>query len=57
MNELQTMWSISRRKSLINCPREYVLKYSNNQSAYREIKRIRKKNPWKIYLLALSEKL
>ena len=30
MNELQTMWSISRRKSLINCPREYVLKYSNN---------------------------
>ena len=43
MNELQTMWSISRRKSLINCPREYVLKYSNNQSVYREIKRIRKK--------------
>ncbi len=34
MNELQTMWSISRRKSLINCPREYVLRYSGNQKQY-----------------------
>ena len=34
MNQLQTMWSISRRKSLINCPREYVLRYSSNQTQY-----------------------
>ena len=35
MNELQTMWSISRRKSLINCPREYVLKYRNSKWIYQ----------------------
>ena len=31
MNQLQTMWSISRRKSLINCPRQYILRYSRGQ--------------------------
>jgi len=31
MNLLQTMWSISRRKSLINCPRQYILRYSRSQ--------------------------
>ena len=36
MNQLQTMWSISRRKSLINCPREYVLRYSSNQTQYNK---------------------
>ncbi|RJU80946.1 MAG: hypothetical protein DWB99_07460 [Candidatus Poseidoniales archaeon] len=25
------MWSISRRKSLINCPRQYILRYSRSQ--------------------------
>lgn len=32
MNILQTMWSISRRKSLINCPRQYILRYSRSQN-------------------------
>ena len=32
MNKLQTMWSISRRKSLINCAHQYILRYSRNQN-------------------------
>jgi len=31
MNLLQTMWSISRRKSLVNCPRQYIMRYSRSQ--------------------------
>ena len=38
MNKLQTMWSISRRKSLINCPRQYILRYSRNQTFYNHEK-------------------
>lgn len=37
MNQLQTMWSISRRKSLINCPRQYVLRYSRSQNNWNQI--------------------
>ena len=40
MNQLQTMWSISRRKSLINCPRQYILRYSRSQSFYNHDKNI-----------------
>ena len=54
MNELQTMWSISRRKSLINCPREYVLKYSNNQNKYiNKKKKSSKKNIEDIFIRSL----
>lgn len=38
MNKLQTMWSISRRKSLINCPRQYILRYSRSQTFYNHEK-------------------
>ena len=38
MNKLQTMWSISRRKSLINCPRQYILRYSRSQTSYNNEK-------------------
>ena len=55
MNELQTMWSISRRKSIINCPREYVLKYSNNQNKYINKKKNRVKKILKIFLLGVLE--
>ena len=35
MNLLQTMWSISRRKSLLNCPRQYVMRYSRSQEKWK----------------------
>lgn len=35
MNLLQTMWSISRRKSLINCPRQYIMRYSHSQKNWK----------------------
>ena len=56
MNELQTMWSISRRKSLINCPRQYVLRYSNNQNKYiKKKKNITKKSLEDIFVSSLRE--
>ncbi len=33
MNQLQTMWSITRRKALTNCAHQYILRYSNNQNS------------------------
>ena len=48
MNQLQTMWSISRRKSLINCPREYVLRYSSNQTQYNKNNTKSNKKSYKI---------